>query len=130
MRYEYTIPLPPVTKKNSQRIITNRRTGKPMVIPSEKYRQYLSHAGWYLRGKPQIKRRVNVKCLFFMPTERRVDLTNLLEAIDDVLVWYGIVEDDNAKIIAGHDGSRVCYTDKGHPRTEIYITDMEEESKC
>jgi Holliday junction resolvase RusA-like endonuclease len=55
-----------------------------------------------------------------MPTKRRVDLTNLLEAIDDILVKYGVLEDDNYNIIDNHDGSRVYY-DKENPRTEITI---------
>lgn len=126
MRYEYTIPLPPVTKKNSQRIVVNKTTGRPFIMPSEHFRKWLSMAGWYLRGKPEIKRPVNVKCLFYMPTRRQVDLTNLLEAIDDALVYYGIIADDNSGVVAGHDGSRVRY-DKTAPRTEIYIDDMEED---
>lgn len=36
----YTIPLPPVTKKNSQRILTNRATGRPFVAPSKQYKDY------------------------------------------------------------------------------------------
>ena len=63
---------------------------------------------------------VTVKCLFYMPTHRRVDLTNLLEAIDDVLVHTRVLEDDNSNIIVSHDGSRVLY-DKENPRTEVYI---------
>lgn len=55
-----------------------------------------------------------------MPTKRRVDLTNLLEAIDDVLVKYGVLKDDNSEIITSHDGSRVLY-DKDNPRTEVVI---------
>jgi len=59
-----------------------------------------------------------------MPTRRRVDLTNLLEAIDDVLVHYGVLSDDNSSIIVSHDGSRVLY-DKARPRTEVTITCLE-----
>nr|DAZ39251.1 MAG TPA: Cytosine specific methyltransferase [Caudoviricetes sp.] len=33
--------------------------------------------------------------------------------------------DDNSRIVAGHDGTRVLYDPK-NPRTEIYITKMEE----
>ena len=61
-----------------------------------------------------------------MKTRRKVDLTNLLEAVDDVLVFYNVVADDNYKVIAGHDGSRVLL-DKENPRTEIYITALDEE---
>ena len=55
-----------------------------------------------------------------MPTKRRVDLLNLLEATMDILVHAGILADDNSSIVVGHDGSRVLY-DKGNPRAEIYI---------
>ena len=66
---------------------------------------------------------MNIKCLFYMPTRRLVDLTNLLEAVDDVMVNEGIIKDDNCRIVVSHDGSRVLY-DKDNPRTEITITRM------
>ena len=44
---------------------------------------------------------------------------------DDILVYYGILKDDNFMIVAGHDGSRVK-VDRVNPRTEIFITRMEE----
>jgi len=50
---------------------------------------------------------------------------NLLEAIQDILVKYDILKDDNSKIVASTDGSRVLY-DKQNPRTEIYIERSEE----
>ena len=55
-----------------------------------------------------------------------MDLTNLLEAADDVLVKYGVLADDNSNIIVSHDGSRVMYDPK-FPRTEIIIKTLEEE---
>lgn len=60
-----------------------------------------------------------------MPTKRRVDLTNLLEAIDDILVLNGVLSDDNSQIIVSHDGSRVYY-DKQNPRTEVEIKTYEQ----
>ena len=60
-----------------------------------------------------------------MPTRRKCDLTNLLQAIDDIMVKAGLIEDDNYKVIQSHDGSRVYY-DKNAPRTEIYIYPIEE----
>ena len=47
-------------------------------------------------------------------------MTNLLEAIDDVMVKAGLLEDDNYTVIESHDGSRVLY-DKYNPRTEVFI---------
>lgn len=125
---KYVIELPPITKKNSQQILTNRKTGRPFIMPSKKYKEYESAALYYLpkRAGMPLEGPLNVKALFYMPTRRKTDLTNLLEAVDDVIVKAGIVVDDNYKVIAAHDGSR-CYYDKENPRTEIYMTDFEEE---
>lgn len=117
-----TIPLPPVTKKNSQRIVLVR--GRPMILPSQKYREYEQDAGpCLLPYRKKLDSPVNVRCLYYMPTRRRVDLCNLLEATCDLLVHHGVLADDNSAIVAGHDGSRVLY-DKDHPRTEIYIEEV------
>ena len=122
--YNAMIPLNPRTKKNDMRIIKNSRTGRPMVIQSPKYIEYEQNAGWFLRKPPvPISKPVNVKCTFYRDSERRVDLTNLLEAVDDILVKYKVLADDNFKIIAGHDGSRV-FVDKKKPRTEIEISEI------
>lgn len=120
----FTVPIAPVTKKNSQRIINNPRTNRPMILPSKKYKEYSEAAGYFIPfcGAP-IDKAVNVRCLFYMPTRRRVDLTNLLEAIDDVMVERGLLADDNSKIIYSHDGSRVLY-DKDNPRTAVEITEV------
>lgn len=122
---KFNIPLEPISKKNSQRILLNPRTRKPFIMPSEKYKQYERDAAHFLSmvnvWDAPIKAPVNIKCEFYMKTRRRVDLTNLLEAIDDILVKYGVLEDDNYNIIVSHDGSRVYY-DKENPRTVVEIT--------
>ncbi len=117
---KFAVPLPPITKKNSQRIVI--RGNKPCILPSEKYKEYEEIALWYIpkRGIP-IDFPVNVKCVFYMPNNRQCDLTNHLESIDDVMVKAGLLKDDNYKILASHDGSRVL-VDKNNPRTEVEIT--------
>lgn len=122
MTYHYTIPTAPVSKKNSQRIVTNRITGKPFIIQSPQYEEYETYASYFLRPKPPnpIDYPVTVRCLFYMPTRRRVDKSNLEAAAHDVLVKYGVLADDNRDIIASTDGSRVYY-DKEKPRAEITI---------
>ena len=60
-----------------------------------------------------------------MPTKRRVDLGNLQASTCDILVKYKVIADDNCKIVASMDGSKVFY-DKDNPRTEITITKLEE----
>ena len=59
-----------------------------------------------------------------MRTRRPIDLTNLNEAIHDILVKAKVLMDDNRNIIASTDGSRV-YWDKTNPRVEITITDAD-----
>lgn len=118
------LPLAPRTKKNSQQIIMVK--GRPMIIPSKAYKQYEKDCGVFLTHVEPFLSPCNVKCLFFMPTRRRVDLNNLLNCITDVLVKHGILMDDNSNIIKSFDGSRVYY-DKENPRTEIIISEYEEE---
>ena len=119
----FTIPVSPRSKKNSQQILTNPRTKRPFVAPSPAYKAYRKAALMLIPNEARlgIDYPVNIKMLFFMETRRRVDLSNLLEAADDVLVDAGVIADDNSGIVAAHDGSRVLY-DKEHPRTEITIT--------
>jgi Holliday junction resolvase RusA-like endonuclease len=114
---QFTIPIEPKTKKNSQQIVMVN--GRPIIIPSKQYKEFEKSALWYIE-RIGIDYPVNVKALFYMKTRRRVDLTNLLEALDDCLVKGGMLVDDNSQIIVGHDGSRVLY-DKNNPRIEVYI---------
>ena len=119
-----TIPIPPRTKKNSQRIVMVK--GRPMVLPSREYKEYEKACAPFIpRQKVPISEAVNVKCIYYMPTRRRVDLTNLLEATADLLVTYGVLADDNRNVMYAVDGSRVFY-DKEHPRCEIEIEPMNE----
>lgn len=92
-----------------------------MIIPSSKYKKYEKECGKYIHLTETIEEPVNVCCLYYMPTRRRVDLVNLEEATLDVLVKYKVLSDDNSNIVVAMDGSRVFY-DKDNPRTEITIT--------
>jgi len=116
----------PITKKNSQRILRNRRTGKPFIAPSENFINYQEESLYKLnsqyKGDP-ISISVNVKCLYYMPTKGRVDLSNLMESTHDILVKAKILKDDDSKIIVSVDGSRVLF-DKENPRVEIIISEV------
>ena len=123
--YEAVIPLNPRTKKNSQQIMINRKTGRPFVMQSSKYKEYEKNAGWFLKKLPKpIHEPVNVKCVFYRETRIRCDLVNLENAILDILTSFGILADDNRDIVYSMDGSKVLY-DKDKPRTEITITTVE-----
>lgn len=109
----------PRTKKNHQQVVI--RGKKPIIIQGEAYRQYEELALWQLpHPREPMKEPVNVKCVYYMPNRRRVDLLNLLAATMDILVKGRVLEDDNSAIVVSHDGSRVR-VDKHNPRVEIEI---------
>lgn len=117
----------PRTKKNSARILRTR-SGAPFVAPSKAFEDYQTACLWQIRAPPApLSARVNVRCVYYMKTARRVDLANLIEATTDILVKARVLEDDNSKIVAAHDGSRV-EIDRENPRVEIEIEEMETEN--
>lgn len=118
------IPIAPRTKKNSQQIV--RIKGRYLVIPSKAFRDYEKDCLPFLTHVETFLSPCNVKCIYFMPTRRRVDLVNLQEATLDILVKAGILQDDNSNVVVSMDGSRVYY-DKEYPRTEIEITEVNDE---
>lgn len=117
----------PRTKKNSARILQGRG-GRRFVAPSAAFEDYQTSCLCQICvcAPPEpISARVNVRCVYYMATRRKVDLANLIEATCDILVTAGVLADDNSRIVAAHDGSRVDY-DKKTPRVEIWIEEMEE----
>jgi Holliday junction resolvase RusA-like endonuclease len=104
------IPLLARSKKNSQNIIINPRTKKPMIIQSKIYLNFERECGYFLsKYQSNINYPINLKCTFIVPDKRKRDLTNLENAIADILVKYKVIEDDNYNIIASWDGSRILY---------------------
>lgn len=117
----------PRTKKNSARILKGRSGGR-FVAPSKAFVDYQESCLWQIkRPHSPVSARVNVRCIYYMKTRRKVDLANLIEATCDILVKAGVLADDNSQIVAAHDGSRVEY-DKNDPRVEIEIEEMEEDT--
>lgn len=125
MQIKFTLPVKPITKKNSGRIVMRGRY--PKLLPSEQYERFEQETQpYFINVKNQvgvINYPINMQCLFYMDAHRKVDLCNLLNAVDDSMVKSGLILDDNRDIIAGHDGSRVFYDKLS--RIEITITDME-----
>ena len=126
---EFSICLNPVTKKNS-----GVRTKTGISLPSKAYRHYEKDALKIIppRARQHINYPVNVQALYYMRTDyyapdrkARIDIQNLHNALADLLVVAGVVEDDNCRIIYSMDGSRVLH-DKRNPRTEVTITEVTE----
>lgn len=124
---KFVLPVKPVTKKNSGQIVMRGKF--PILLPSKQYLQFEKDAvPYFIQVKKQtgvINFPVNMQCHFYMEAHRKVDLCNLLNAVDDAMVKAGLILDDNRDIIAGHDGSRVFY-DKSNPRIEILITELKD----
>ena len=125
MRIEFTIPVVPRSKKNNGQIVMGGKY--PVLLPSKAYLAFEKDCLPYLYHVKDtagvINYPVNVECLFFTETKKKIDLPNLLNAIDDAMVKSGLIIDDNRDIIAAHDGSRVFH-DKFNPRIEIKITEI------
>lgn len=96
-----------------------------MVMPSKAYKDFERDSMPFLTHVEPFLSPCNVKCEYFMPTRRKVDLVNLQEATLDILVRSGILMDDNSDVVVSMDGSRVYY-DKDNPRTEIEITEAKD----
>lgn len=115
------IPLMCRSKKNSQEIHINCRTGKPFVSQGKLYKQFEAECGYYLlKFKKNISTPINLKCTFYVKDKRKRDIVNLLNAIQDILVEYGVIADDNYNIVKSVDGSRIIY-EKGREETIIEI---------
>lgn len=114
----------PITKKNSSQIV--KAGQKRRVISSEQFLAYQEACLYQLIKAPKTsEENLNMQCLYYMPTRHRVDLVNLLQATCDILVKAKVIKDDNFKVIASHDGSRVLY-DKMNPRVEITLSEVAE----
>lgn len=130
----YLVPGKAVTKKNSQQMARNPKTGRWFPVPSKQYKEYEKLCKQYIQPpeKP-ISEPVNVRCVYHLPLNKDgsipkllPDLTNLLEATDDILVKYKVLEDDNVSIVFSHDGSHACFCDPKDQCTEIYINALED----
>lgn len=127
MQTEITIPGRPITKKNSQRIIYNKRTKRPQIIQSETYKNYETECLWRLktyRGPKFKDTKLHVRCKYWMPNRRSwPDLMGLYQASADIIEKAGII--DNDRNIVSMDGSRIVGIDKDNPRAEIFIEELE-----
>ena len=124
---KFTLPVRPISKKNHGQIVM--RGAYPIMLPSKQYLQFEKESLPYFNHVKNtagvINYPVNCECIFYMDARRRVDLANLLNAVDDAMVKSGLIIDDNRDIIAGHDGSRVFH-DRLNPRIEITISEMQD----
>ena len=120
------IPLMASPKKNSQQIHINKRNGKRFITQSDRYKEFEKCCGYFLNQyQLNIDYAINLKCTFYVSDRIKRDLVNLLEAMQDILVKYHVIADDNYKIVKSVDGSRILY-EKNREETIIEIEKKEE----
>lgn len=112
----FIIDVIPRTKKNSSRIV--KMGSRLALLPSKQYKEFEEECIYKLDYK--LKQLCIDEPILYMSTKRRVDITNLLSALDDMIVKAGVIKYDNRNIVASHDGSLVLY-DKVRPRIAIEI---------
>lgn len=109
------------SKKNSMRIVTNPRTGKPFPIQSKAQCTWAKSAVLQLKsqwgGKEPLL--VPVRMTATLYCERRgADMLNLLAAVSDALEAAGIIANDRQ--VVSVDGSRML-KDAERPRVEVEV---------
>lgn len=108
------------SKKNS--VMTMCRNNRALHFPSNKYREWHKEASQQLIGVPKIPNNMPLIYCFYAPDNRKSDLSNKLESVNDLLVDCGILEDDNWFVLSEYR-VRFMGVDKENPRVEILLTD-------
>ena len=123
--YLFHLDLPPLTKKTSQGIGLNTKTGKRFVMSSPGQKSYQKFASQVLSLQAlsqgldlPIDVPVQVTAIFWLDADRPADITNLEQMLGDCLQGGSVILND--ALIHSWDGSRkgVSYS---RPRTEITV---------
>jgi Holliday junction resolvase RusA-like endonuclease len=118
----FTIFGSPRTKKTSQRIFRNRRTGSRFVMQSAQSVAWENDAALQLnsqwRGRSAVAVPMTMAATFYR-TRRTGDLSNFIGALCDALQKARVVSND--KLIDSFDGCRLDI-DRARPRVEVTLT--------
>lgn len=104
------------SKKNNR--VPFIRGGRIMNFPNKNYKTWNEDALWQLKGKPKIPNGSYLTLNFYMPDNRKCDLTNKAESIMDTLIDSGLLEDDSWQVIPVLN-LQYQDIDKENPRCEI-----------
>ena len=118
----------PVTKKNSQRLVTIG--GHPRILQSKRFLEYqascLEQIRYMYRDLQPVREGSTMVCVYHRQDNRRCDLSNLMEATQDILVEAGVLPDDGHKYLR-RIVAQWGEIDKANPRVEITIVTVEGE---
>ena len=112
------------SKKNSKSIITNRRTGRPMIVASKKAKDMEKNMtrefSTQREGLPAIDTPSTVHMKLYRKDNIKRDLDNVATSVLDGLVRGSVIADDNYSIVKSLH-IEDCGVDKNNPRVEIEI---------
>lgn len=125
------------SKKNSKRIVTNRRTWKPIIISNRNAKNQEAAMAWEFRDQAAIEgwptinrtpeeealRQYKVEIQVWQKDYRRRDLDNQATAILDGLVAAGVLPDDRCDIVPSLE-IKYKGLDRDDPRAEIKIKEI------
>lgn len=123
----FTVLGAPRTKKTSNQVWKNPRTGKRKVGPSEAFLEWQEQAVFRVGGanllripQPWGQQPCNLHAVFYRDAKRG-DLAGYIQGLQDLLTKRGVWMDD--VVVRGLDGSRLR-VDRANPRVEVVITEM------
>lgn len=101
LRFTITGIIP--SKKNSKRILRNRKTGRPYIGSSKEHDAWIAEhvpaLQCFCPGQKTLAWPLHIEYIFRPIHKYRFDLSNKIESINDLLVDAGIIEDDNHRIV-------------------------------
>jgi len=112
------------SKKNSKMIVCRGR--RPMLLPSEKHREWHIDASNQLRKQKVPRNKIekfDVHVWFYAPDIRKADASNKWESVGDLLVDNEIIKDDswwNIQELCIH----TVELDRENPRVELELTEV------
>lgn len=99
VRVEGNVP----SKKNSKSAFYNKYLGRSIIVSSKKFHEWHKTALNCLLSDRTTPITLSSTQLIILhisaPTRRKYDLTNKAESVMDLLVDYGLLEDDNSDIV-------------------------------
>ena len=109
------------SKQNSKKIVRNG--SRVRLISSDAYKSWHTDATIQLY-KQRVKavgiEHCSIELDIYFPDMRVADLTNKAESVMDLLVDFGVLKDDNWKVV--HSVTIKGDIDRDNPRVEIRIT--------
>lgn len=123
--YKFTLPYTSRSKKNNRPIFFNRKTKRPFLGKSKKYKEFETQAiALFKKQKEELKidtpitKTVKTKYLFYYSGAQKADLCNLITTLNDIIQDAGIIEND--KQIKSIEGAEI-FANSGVDRCEVFL---------